>query len=78
MVFLKSAPVSKTASKAIQTTILTLQGGDLAVAELVSNILREGVEAGESNARYRMLELEIAGAMAAMREEEVWSGQVTK
>ena len=76
LAFLKSATDSKTPSTAKQTTIVTLQGGDLVVAELVN--IRGVVEAGESNARYRMLELEIAGAMAAMREEEVWSGQVTK
>ena len=52
---LKSAPVSKTASTAIQTTIVTLQGGDLAVAELVNNILREVVEAGKSKVRDREL-----------------------
>ena len=51
LAFLRSAPISKTASTAIQTTIVTLQGGDLAVAELVNNILREVVEAGESKAR---------------------------
>ena len=36
------------------------------------------MEAGESKARDRELELEIAGAMAAMMEEEVWCGPVTK
>ena len=78
LAFLRSAPNSKTSSTAIQTTIITLQWGDLAVAELVNNILREVVEAGESKARDRELEFEIAGAMAAMLEEEVWSGPVTK
>ena len=48
LAFLRSAPNSKTASTAVQTTIVTLQGGDLAVAELVNNILREVVEAGSS------------------------------
>ena len=78
LTFLKLAPISKTASTAIQTMIVTLQGGDLAVAGLVNNILREVVEAGESKAGDRELELEIARAMAAMLEEEFWSGPVTK
>ena len=76
LAFLKSAPDAKTHSTAKQSTIVTLQGGDLVVAELVN--IRGVVEAGESNARDRLLELEIAGAMAAMRDEEVWSGPVTK
>ena len=68
MAFMKSAPDFKTASTAKQTTIVTLQEGDLAGTEMVSIILREVVEAGESNTRDRLLELEIAPAMAAMRE----------
>ena len=56
MAFLKSAPDSKTPSTAKQSTIVTLQGGDMAVAELM-NILRGVLEVGETNARDRLLGL---------------------
>ena len=36
------------------------------------------MEAGEANAKNRLLELEVAGAIAAMRDEEVWNGPVTR
>ena len=54
--FLKSAPDFKTPSTAKQSTIVTLQGGDMAVAELM-NILRGVLEVGETNARDRLLGL---------------------
>ena len=76
--FLRSAPDSNTPNTARQTTIVTLQGEDLAVAKLVNFVLRGVVEVGEANANDRLVELEIVGALAAMVDEEIWSGSVTK
>ena len=33
---------------------------------------------GESNANDRLVELEVAGALAAMESEDIWSGPVSK
>ena len=50
----------------------------MAVAELMNFVLRGVLEVGEGNAKDRLLELEIAGALAAMIDEEIWSGPVTR
>ena len=52
--------------------------GHLAVAELVNFVLRGVVEVGEVNANDRLVDLEIAGALSAMVDEEIRSGPITK
>ena len=71
--FLRSGPDLSTPRPVRQTTIVTLQGGDLAVAELINFMLRGVVQVGELNAIDKLVELEVEGALAAMEKEDVWS-----
>ena len=59
--FLRSGPNLSTPRPVRQTTIVTLQGVDLAMAELI-NIMEEG----ENNAIARQVELEVQGALNAL------------
>ena len=55
--FLRSVRDLNTPRPVRQTTIVTLQGGDLAVAELINFMLRGVVEVGELNAIDRLVPL---------------------
>ena len=59
MELLRSGPDPSTPRPVRQTTIVTLQGRDLAVAELINSMLRGVVEVGELNAIDRLVELEV-------------------
>ena len=50
----------------------------MAVAVLISFVLRGVVELVESNTNDRLVEVEGAGALAAMESEDIWRGPVSK
>ena len=64
--FLKLGPASSTTRPYKQPILVTITG-DLAVAELVNCVLKGVVDMGEANAVVRQVELEVEGALNAMK-----------